>query len=127
MRILTVLLCLFLFCQKSSAQKSNIDSLDREIAKATTDTAKIRLECRKVSTWSRLNLDSAISQAERTLPKAKQTDFTEARLFLQFNLATNYSYTVRLFRISLSVFVFLHLLCWVFGCLVTVRKTATSN
>ena len=70
-KILTTILLLFLCIELSNAQKNTIDSLDRLIAKNTTDTGRINLVNNKISILSQINIDSAISLGKKILMKQK--------------------------------------------------------
>ena len=74
------ILLFFLFGNPAQTQNSKIDSLDRLIIKAKTDTAKINLSIKKISILNEVNLDSAISYSKKTIEGAKKINYKKGIL-----------------------------------------------
>jgi len=84
---------LIVFCVEAAyAQNAKIDSLNKLISKAATDTDRLKLTINKISLWSSINLDSSISLAVKTLsgPGIKKYHGTEADV--RIGLIYNYCY-----------------------------------
>lgn len=72
------------------AQNKQVDSLNKLIAKATTDTAKINLANKKITILSRVNIDTAINAAQQTIEEAKRVNYKKGEADAWLQLATNY-------------------------------------
>ena len=81
---------IFLGTIHSYAQNSQVDSLNRLIAKATTDTAKINLANKKITILSRINIDTAINAAQQTIEEAKKINYKKGEAEALLQLATSY-------------------------------------
>jgi len=81
---------IFLGTIHSYAQNSQVDSLNRLIAKATTDTAKINLANKKITILSRINIDTAINAAQQTIEEAKKINYKKGEADALLQLATSY-------------------------------------
>ncbi len=85
-------LCCFLSLETVIAQNKKLDSLDRLISKAASDTERIKLAILKMDILGTINLDSAISLGKKTLQAAQQIKHYKAELRLRLKLANNYCY-----------------------------------
>ncbi len=84
--LLTLFSC---FCY---SQNKKIDSLDRLIAKAASDTQKVNLAVSKMRILSEINLDSAIALANKTIEKAKHINYKEGEANARISLAGDYCF-----------------------------------
>lgn len=66
--------------------------LDQKIAKATTDTARVRLLLKKGQSLFDVNYDSAIFYTERAATLAKRINFLPGQAKVQLALASFYSF-----------------------------------
>lgn len=92
MRILIVSFCLLLSAITLIAQNRKIDSLDKLISKAASDTGRINLVVIKLDILSAINLDTAIQLANENLKLAQQIHYYKGELNLRQKLASNYSF-----------------------------------
>lgn len=92
MKILTVVIPLFFLSVTCSAQKSVIDSLDRLINSAGSDTARINLLNKKISLLGNANLDTAISLGKKTLEEAIRINYKKGEGISRIKLANNYCF-----------------------------------
>jgi len=76
----------------SYSQNKKIDSLDRLIAKAVSDTQKVNLAVSKMRILSEINLDSAIALANNTIEKAKHINYKEGEANARISLAGDYCF-----------------------------------
>ena len=90
MKFFITALFIFLFGETARTQNAKLDSLDKLIRKATTDTAKINLANKKNIIISRINIDSAIDLSKKTIEKAKSINYNSGEASARLNLATNY-------------------------------------
>jgi len=74
------------------AQSSRIDSLNRLIALAKTDTARINLLVKKVNLYSNHNLDTAIQLGRQVLAEAKKAKYYEGEISIWQGLIVNYCF-----------------------------------
>ena len=86
-----VLLLLFNFVI-AQAQNPKLDSLDRLINKATTDTARINLRNKKISLLSQVNIDSAINLGLKTIENARRIKYTQGEVLARAHVAYSYSF-----------------------------------
>jgi two-component system NtrC family sensor kinase len=92
MKVLIISICCFLNVATATAQNNKIDSLNRLISKAATDTERIKLAIKKINILSNINLDSAISLGKQTLEAAQKINYYSGEITLRQKLATNYCY-----------------------------------
>ncbi|HTE32189.1 MAG TPA: tetratricopeptide repeat protein, partial [Chryseolinea sp.] len=92
MRTFTIIVLLIYFAIQAKAQHKELDSLDRLITKVGTDTSRIKLIVEKLKILSNINLDSAITLAEQTLPIARKINYYRGEVSLRHKLATNYCF-----------------------------------
>ncbi|GAB3335906.1 hypothetical protein GCM10027299_45370 [Larkinella ripae] len=92
MKFILPLLFLLFGGAVTDAQTPKLDSLDRLIAKATTDTARINRVTTKISLLSEVNIDSALSLSLRTVEKAKQIGYKSGEAMARLLAAQNYNY-----------------------------------
>ncbi len=92
MKIFLLTLCCFFSMEAVIAQNKKLDSLDRLIIQATSDTDRIKLAMLKMDILGAINLDSAISLGKKTLQTAQQINHYKAELRLRLKLANNYCY-----------------------------------
>ena len=87
-----IVLILFaqILCYNLHAQNRKIDSLDRLMAKAKTDTERIRLNIKKINLLSAKNLDTAIYLEKIELQKAEKANFYDGIFLLHTQLSNNY-------------------------------------
>lgn len=75
------------------AQKNNtIDSLDRLISSAGSDTARINLLNKKIVVLSNINLDSAIELGKKTLEEAIRLNYKTGEGMVRIRLANSYCF-----------------------------------
>jgi signal transduction histidine kinase len=90
-RIWKIFVLLILLCNANAiAQNAQIDSLNKLIVKATSDTAKINLINKKITILGRVNLDTAINVAQQTIEEAKKINYKKGEAEALLQLATNY-------------------------------------
>ena len=87
--IFSILLFSFYF---SYSQSNKIDSLNKLIAKATSDTQRINLTVSKIKLLSRVNLDSAVALANKTIENAKQINYKKGDADARISLAGDYCF-----------------------------------
>src|SRR5437773_7794091 len=81
----------FSFCFKSAcAQNVQIDSLNKLISKAATDTARINLVNRKITVLSAINIDTAISMGQINIEEAKKINYKKGEADARIQLVNNY-------------------------------------
>jgi two-component system, NtrC family, sensor kinase len=82
-------LLLLPFCCFSYAQNNKLDSLNRLIANATSDTQRINLAVKKIKVLSNENLDSSIHLGNQTIEKSKMIQYklgeANARIAIAFS------------------------------------------
>src|SRR5215471_2920712 len=74
MKVIVIVLFLLVY-DELVAQNSNIDSLDRLIANATSDTQRINLINKKINVISDINLDSAIQMGLANIEESKKINY----------------------------------------------------
>ncbi|WP_153801175.1 tetratricopeptide repeat protein [Foetidibacter luteolus] len=74
------------------AQSPVIDSLNRLLAKAKTDTSRINLLAEKVSALNEINLDSAISLGSRIIAEAQVINYRKGEAALKRLLVASYCF-----------------------------------
>ena len=62
------------------SQNPKIDSLDRLISKASTDTGRINLMIKKIYFLNENNLDSAVALGKRTIEEAKKINYKKEKV-----------------------------------------------
>ena len=72
-------LLMILTASLAFGQNAKIDSLNKLISKATSDTARINLEMKKINIISNLNLDTAIAMGLQILKKQGKLIITKAK------------------------------------------------
>src|SRR6478672_5018412 len=83
----------FLFCLTLGlAQTNKIDSLNRLVQAAHSDTAKINLTIQIVDHLVETNLDSGILVAEQVIATAKKVRYSKGEAQAQLDLATIYCF-----------------------------------
>ena len=92
MKVLIISICCFLNVATVTAQNNKIDSLNRLISKAATDTERIKLTIDKINILSNINFDSAISLGKQTLEAAQKINYYYGEITLRQKLAANYCY-----------------------------------
>ncbi len=83
--VLMILTASFVF-----GQNEKIDSLNKLISKATSDTAKINLEVKKIDIVANTNLDTAIALGLQTLKEARKINYYEGEVHVRRELASNF-------------------------------------
>jgi two-component system, NtrC family, sensor kinase len=73
-------------------QNSKIDSINKLIVKATTDTGRINLKLKKLSIVTGINLDSALAQGLKILEETKQMNYYRGEVEVRQRLASSYSF-----------------------------------
>ena len=79
-------------CCCAYSQNNKIDSLNRLIAKATSDTQRINLKVKKIDYLSDINIDSAIGLAIETIEEAKYTGYKKGEATARTRMADNSCY-----------------------------------
>jgi two-component system NtrC family sensor kinase len=74
------------------SQNNKIDSLDRLISKASSDTGRINLMIKKFSAFNENNLDSAVALGKKTIEEAKKINYKKGEGIARSNLASSYSF-----------------------------------
>ncbi len=87
----TVFLPMLLFVSLLCGQSSKLDSFNRLISKATSDTQRINLELKKTSLLSNNNLDSAIVFNIELINESKKINYYTGELEARIKLCANYS------------------------------------
>ena len=86
---ITILVCFAIIC---SAQSNAIDSLDKLINNATSDTARINLLNKKSALLGNINLDSAIAVAKTALQDAIKINYKTGEGVARIRLASNFCF-----------------------------------
>ncbi|MEP7228891.1 MAG: tetratricopeptide repeat protein [Ginsengibacter sp.] len=87
----TIILFFFFYLCSTNAQNRYIDSLNKLISKAKTDTARINLVNKKIYRLGEINLDSALKLAKVNLDDARKIDYKKGEANALLNIATNFS------------------------------------
>jgi signal transduction histidine kinase len=90
MKFFITALFIFIFGATALTQNAKLDSLDKLISKATTDTAKINLVNKKIVIIARINIDSAIDLSKKTIAEAKSINYNYGEATARLRLAMNY-------------------------------------
>ncbi|MEO6870194.1 MAG: tetratricopeptide repeat protein [Ginsengibacter sp.] len=77
----------------SVAQSKEVDSLDKLISHATSDTQRINLQIKKLNSVGPNNRDSAIVLGLRIIAEAKKINYPEGEIKTRVGIATNYCFT----------------------------------
>ena len=93
MKRLVILLLFFHFSNYAPAQTAAIDSLNKLISKASSDTQRINLTISKMGVLGNINLDSAIALAIKTIEEAKKINYKKGEVALRIKLAGDYCFT----------------------------------
>lgn len=92
----TVFTCILIIIYSSSySQNKKIDSLDRLITKATSDTQRINLKVKKIGLLVNENLDTANELAIKTIEEAKRIQYKKGEAVIRIRLANNYCFLGR--------------------------------
>src|SRR5256885_5184552 len=83
-------LSLILTISFAFGQNARIDSLNKLISKATSDTARINLEIKKIDIISNTNLDTAITMGLQTLKAAREISYYKGEVHVRRGLAGNF-------------------------------------
>jgi two-component system, NtrC family, sensor kinase len=83
---------LLLLCSILHSQKTNIDSLDKLISKASSDTGRINLMIKKMAALGANNLDSAIVLGKKTIEEAKKINYKKGEAVARSRLASSYCF-----------------------------------
>ncbi len=89
MRQFTAILFLILCANNSKAQNAAIDSINRLLKTAQSDTARINLTNEKIYLLGEVNLDSSTALAKKILEETKRIHFTEGEADVLRSLSTN--------------------------------------
>ncbi|WP_336517122.1 tetratricopeptide repeat protein [Pollutibacter soli] len=92
MKIIIITICILSLTAGLCAQNRKIDSLDKLISKASSDTDRINLVAIKLDILSAINLDTAIQIGNDYLKLAQQIDYYKGELKLRQKLASNYAF-----------------------------------
>lgn len=87
-----ILFFILLSCHFIRAQTPKIDSLNRLISQATSDTARINLINKKISLLTDVNLDSAINLGQRNVAFARRIKYKQGEAFARLRLAHCYTF-----------------------------------
>ncbi|WP_128546455.1 ATP-binding protein [Larkinella soli] len=86
-KLVTCCLSFFLLTPAFGQSNPKIDSLDRLIRKAATDTARINLVIEKIYLLNQSNLDSAIALARKTVADARRIGYRKGEAYALIKLA----------------------------------------
>ena len=86
-----IILFIFFVVSHARAQNAAIDSLNRLIAEARTDTARINLTIEKVSKLGEVNLDSATSLARQMIEESRKIHFKKGEAGALIQVAAHFS------------------------------------
>ncbi|WP_420147672.1 tetratricopeptide repeat protein [Spirosoma sp.] len=78
--------------QAQNLKNPKLDSLDRLIRQASTDTGRINLTNKKISLLTQVNIDSAIRLSLQTIEKAKRINYKQGEVLTRVHLAYSYSF-----------------------------------
>ncbi len=92
MNIYILIIYCLLALGTTHAQNKKIDSLNRLINTAATDTARINLIVKKIDLLSYINLDSGINLSKQTLVTAQKINYYRGEVDLRQKLASNYCF-----------------------------------
>ncbi|SOD78352.1 tetratricopeptide repeat protein [Spirosoma fluviale] len=92
MKYLTILTLFLVNLSLSRAQTPQLDSLDRLIRQARTDTGRINRINEKIMLLGQINLDSAIALSLKTIAQARQINYKVGEGVARMRLAYNYSF-----------------------------------
>ena len=84
-----IILFFSVFFTYARAQNAAIDSINRLMSTAKTDTAKINLASEKVRLLGETNIDSSLIMAKKTLEEAKRINYKKGEADVSVNLATD--------------------------------------
>ena len=90
MKTATFFLLMNLMASLLFGQNSKIDSLNKLISNATSDTARINLEAKKINELSNVNLDTALSFGLKTLQEAKKNNYYRGEVDVRRNINSIY-------------------------------------
>jgi two-component system NtrC family sensor kinase len=93
MKFLSILLITLLCFGLARAQTPKLDSLNRLLKQATTDTGRINLNNEKIIIFNQINIDSAISLGLKTIEQAKRIQFKKGEAKTRIRMS--YSYSVK--------------------------------
>jgi signal transduction histidine kinase len=85
-----LLLCIYCACY---SQQNKVDSLDRLIANAISDTQKINLSVEKLKVLSNINLDSGIAFGNKIIQQAKNIDYKKGEAAARVSMGGSYCFT----------------------------------
>ncbi len=88
----SILICLLFLSGFSYSQSNKIDSLNRLIAKATSDTQRINLTVAKIKLLWSINLDSAIVLSNKTIAETKHLNYRKGEANVRIALASVYCF-----------------------------------
>ncbi|MBV9961175.1 MAG: tetratricopeptide repeat protein [Parafilimonas sp.] len=90
---ISLLVCLVLLIHNASpAQKNKADSIDKLIAKATSDTQKINLGVQKIRMLANSNLDTAILAGNQVIIQAKNIAYKKGEASARISVAGDYCF-----------------------------------
>ena len=75
----------------AGAQNPAIDSVNRLLSKAKTDTDRINLESEKIHLLTEINIDSSIILGKKTIEEAKRINYKKGEADALLNMSSNYS------------------------------------
>ncbi|AUD03549.1 tetratricopeptide repeat protein [Spirosoma pollinicola] len=91
MKYLTTVVIILFNLATLQGQSLKLDSLDRLIRQATTDTGRINRINAKINLLSQINIDSAISLSIKTIADAQRIKYPQGEGIARIRLAFNYS------------------------------------
>ena len=92
MKTLALIVTLLLVGRFSYSQNGKIDSINRLISKAASDTQKVNLIISKIKILGHNNLDSAIALASKTIETAQHLNYTTGEANLRVLMAGDYCF-----------------------------------
>ncbi|PSR53072.1 two-component sensor histidine kinase [Adhaeribacter arboris] len=90
MKLLLTVFIILIFGGTAFTQTAKLDSLNKLISQASTDTARINLKNKKISIISRIDIDSAIALSKQTVKEAINIHYQKGEATARLQLASNY-------------------------------------
>ena len=92
MKTITAFIFFFIWAMPGIAQNAKIDSLNRLISKAGSDTARINLVNKKIVSLIETNLDEAIKVANKNIEDANKINYPKGEAETRLQLSTCYCF-----------------------------------
>ena len=92
MKTLTAFIFFFIVAIPVFAQNVKLDSINKLISKAASDTARINLVNKKIAILGNINIDTAIGLGQKTLTEAIKINYKKGEGVARIKLANNYCF-----------------------------------